>query len=71
MILILIVYFVLFAAWAIGSIVVIYQSLKYLEPGAKTKLGLYTYAWLCVVILLVSFYFLYGIDWASPISLKV
>lgn len=71
MLVILLVYFVFFVVWAVGSVVAIYQSMKYLEPNTKIKLGLNTYVWLCVVILLLSFYFLYGIDWANKISLKL
>lgn len=70
MLLILLVYLVFFVVWAVGSFVAVYQSMKYLEPGTKMKLGLYVYAWLCVVILLVSFYFLYGLNWTSPVSLN-
>ena len=69
MLTILLVYFMLFTLWIIGSAVVVYQNIKHYEPNTRMKLGLYIYVWVSVAIFLLSFYYLYTVDWSSPIKL--
>jgi hypothetical protein len=71
MLIILITYFVLFALWVIGSGVAIYHNIEYYEPKTRMKLIMYGYLWASTIILLISFYMLYRIDWSSQINLNL
>ena len=70
MLVILIVYFVFFVLWVIGSGVAIYHNIAYYEPKTKMKLAIYGYVWASTIILLFSFYMIYQINWPESISIK-
>ncbi|MEK7447281.1 MAG: hypothetical protein AAB632_00555 [Patescibacteria group bacterium] len=70
MLIILIVYFVFFVLWVIGSGIAIYHNIEYYEPKTKMRMAIYGYFWVSTLILLFSFYILYKIDWSVPINLS-